>query len=40
MSTKYLKVMFDDVSGANNNLKYKIDEVNIANNLMLIPEDA
>ena len=32
MSTKYLKVMFDDISGANDNLKYKIDEVNIANN--------
>ena len=32
MSAKYLKVMFDDVSGANDNLKYKLDEVNIAKN--------
>ena len=32
MSTKYLKVMFDDISGANSNLKYKINEVNIDNN--------
>ena len=32
MSIKYLKVIFDDVSGANDNLKYKIDEVNIAKN--------
>ena len=32
MSTKYLKVMFDDISGADSNLKYKINEVNIANN--------
>lgn len=29
---KYLKVMFGNVSGANSNLEYKIDEVNIANN--------
>ncbi len=29
---KYLKVMFGDKSGANNDLVYKIDEVNIANN--------
>lgn len=29
---KYLKVMFGNVSGANNNLEYKIDGVNIANN--------
>ena len=32
MSTKYLKVMFDDISGADSNLKYKINEVNIDNN--------
>ena len=32
MSAKYLKVMFDDISGANDNLKYKLDEVNIAKN--------
>ena len=32
MSTKYLKVMFDDISSANNDLKYKINEVNIDNN--------
>ena len=32
MGTKYLKVMFDNVSGANNDLKYKINEVNTANN--------
>lgn len=32
MSIKYLKVMFDDISGANNDLKYKINEVNIASN--------
>ena len=32
MSTKYLKVMFDDISGADSKLKYKINEVNIANN--------
>ncbi len=29
---KYLKVMFGTSSGANNNLKYKIDEINISNN--------
>ena len=32
MSTKYLKVMFDDICSANNDLKYKINEVNIDNN--------
>ena len=32
MSAKYLKVMFDDISGANDNLKYKLDEVNIDKN--------
>ena len=26
MNRKYLKVMFGNISGANNNLKYKIDE--------------
>lgn len=30
MNRKYLKVMFGNISGANNNLKYKIDEENIA----------
>ena len=29
---KYLKVMFGTSSGANGNLNYKIDEINIANN--------
>ena len=29
---KYLKVMFGTSSKANNNLKYKIDEINIADN--------
>ena len=29
---KYLKVMFGTSSSANNNLKYKIDEINISNN--------
>ena len=29
---KYLKVMFGTSSSANNNLKYKIDEINIASN--------
>lgn len=29
---KYLKVMFGNKSGANSDLEYKIDEVNIANN--------
>lgn len=30
--TKYLKVMFGTTSGANSDLEYKLDEVNIANN--------
>ena len=29
---KYLKVMFGTSSGANNHLKYKIDEINVSNN--------
>lgn len=29
---KYLKVMLENKSGANNDLEYKIDEINIANN--------
>ena len=29
---KFLKVMFENTSGADKNLKYKINEVNIANN--------
>lgn len=29
---KYLKVMFGNISGANNNLEYKVDEVNICDN--------
>lgn len=32
MSEKYLKVMFGTISGADNGLNYKINEVNIANN--------
>lgn len=30
MSKKYLKVMFGDASGADKNLKYKLNEVNVA----------
>ena len=30
--SKYVKVMFDTVSGADRNLEYKLNEVNIANN--------
>lgn len=29
---KYVKVMFNDKSGANSSFKYKINEVNIATN--------
>ncbi len=29
---KYLKVMFNNTSGADNNLKYKLNDVNVANN--------
>ncbi len=29
---RYLKVMFDNISGADNSLQYKIGEVNISNN--------
>lgn len=29
---KYLKVMFKNTSGANSNVKYTLDEVNVANN--------
>lgn len=30
MNKKYLKVMYGNISGANNELEYKIDEVNVA----------
>lgn len=32
MSKKYLKVMFGNTSGADKNLKYKLNKVNVANN--------
>lgn len=32
MDKKYLKVMFKNVSGANQDLKYKLNEMNVANN--------